>query len=1013
MQKRLHWIALASVAALAIAAYLLWPRGPCGSEYGLRLPQCPDGELRQTLRIRGQDLRRGGEGTVHITATAVYTVAKSDEQQYAGIERFDVALALVDGDGREMPVEAKDGWKAEYGERWATITLPPVTDGDYLLRARVRSKVAESSVDLPLALYAPARIHVLTDRPLYEPGNEVKFRALVVRARDLLPIDERPGMWLVRDPTGEVLLEEKAPAGAWGVVAGSFPLDAEAATGMWSVTWQSGNDQETVSFKVEPFTLPRFRVEAAAPQPYYRPGERPSLTGSVVYSSGAPVEGAVVHIDWLPTGAWPPPTSWLQGELPTRVDADRNGSFDIELPEVPADLIGQATLIARMSAVDPAGDRVEGTAQVLLSEDAIQVQAVTELGGGLVENANNRVYLRVTTADGAVLSGASIEVKPAWSPGDAGISAELDQDGVARVQLDPGPPVNVVVPAMPVRAAASSPGQLVTRTSVYEMVLQEGASLADQVAMDRWLAPLEACAKWVEGAEEVNLGVRVTEQGAVVAGVAGDTPLAECALAVVRRQRLPAGPARLYSLGFQFQAPPLPRLDVSLDAPVDGVPGELEELFARAALDARDCLPGDVDAELPWVLSWQVQAGQKKLQTSWLRVPGEVPMPARAAECISARVARQSLAEEAAGSSLGVAHFSLSSGVETDAELRPQPTIMKGYELLVSASVQGQPFGSTRLRMQPGRVPTLRVRANPVLAEPGQEVEFTVIRGPDFTGDVPDKLYLSHFGDREELKLDDKQRTVTYKLPDDAEGWYEAEVQGNRALVYVRPRDQLSVAVDADKPRYSPGATARLAIQTRVGSRGAPAAVGLFGVDQSLGQLAALPGADELGGLRPKVSMKDNAFGVLEAGALALGRIRGPYAAEATILRVGTVPLPAEIDVVIDNTADTVFDPVAELTDRFYIALAELHAQTRVWEESAPADQQMEPEIMAELWDRALDAVAARGQSVEDAFGRRMRLHRLPYDLLSLTDPRQVVVVGTRLPEDVENWTQWVEEHRP
>ena len=34
-------------------------------------------------------------------------------------------------------------------------------------------------------------------------------------------------------------------------------------------------------------------------------------------------------------------------------------------------------------------------------------------------------------------------------------------------------------------------------------------------------------------------------------------------------------------------------------------------------------------------------------------------------------------------------------------------------------------------------------------------------------------------------------------------------------------------------------------------------------------------------------------------------------------------------------------------------------------------------------------------------------------DLLSLTDPRSVIVVGTRLPEDVENWSAWVAREKP
>jgi hypothetical protein len=73
----------------------------------------------------------------------------------------------------------------------------------------------------------------------------------------------------------------------------------------------------------------------------------------------------------------------------------------------------------------------------------------------------------------------------------------------------------------------------------------------------------------------------------------------------------------------------------------------------------------------------------------------------------------------------------------------------------------------------------------------------------------------------------------------------------------------------------------------------------------------------------------------------------------------------------------------------------------------------MTPETMARLWGAALAACAARGARVDDAYGRRLRLSRLPADLLSLTDPRAVVVVATRLTEDVENWPAWVAREKP
>ncbi|MFP2913429.1 MG2 domain-containing protein, partial [Pyxidicoccus sp. 3LFB2] len=159
---------------------------------------------------------------------------------------------------------------------------------------------------------------MLTDRPLYEPGNEVRFRAVALRAKDLAPLDGRPGTWLLTDPSGEVVLEERAPAGPWGVVAGSFPLDRGAATGTWMVRWVSNGAQAMTSFTVEPFTLPRFSVEASSPRPFWRAGDTPEVEGRVVYASGAPVAGADVVLAWSVGGDWPPPEEWLNGGLPGR-----------------------------------------------------------------------------------------------------------------------------------------------------------------------------------------------------------------------------------------------------------------------------------------------------------------------------------------------------------------------------------------------------------------------------------------------------------------------------------------------------------------------------------------------------------------------------------------------------------------------------------------------------------------------------------------------------------------------
>ncbi|HEX8113182.1 MAG TPA: MG2 domain-containing protein, partial [Kofleriaceae bacterium] len=225
MNKKV-WIAITVLVWLV--ALVTWPRRceQAWFAYGIAVPACPDGELRQTAELDALELGRGVAGTVALRAFAYYTTRANLDRRAVVPHVRSIALSLTAGKlDRPLDVPA---WERDAGAWRAHIALPDVPDGDYQLHARYRTALGDGEVSVPLAVYAPARIHVITDRPLYQPGNTVRFRAVVLRARDLAPLDHRPGSWVVTDPGGEVLLEEAAPAGDWGVVAGSFPLDRAA-----------------------------------------------------------------------------------------------------------------------------------------------------------------------------------------------------------------------------------------------------------------------------------------------------------------------------------------------------------------------------------------------------------------------------------------------------------------------------------------------------------------------------------------------------------------------------------------------------------------------------------------------------------------------------------------------------------------------------------------------------------------------------------------------------------------
>ncbi|MBI1949126.1 MAG: hypothetical protein HYS27_25785 [Deltaproteobacteria bacterium] len=998
---------------------------------GTVLDQCPDGETHVGLSVDAGGLRRGQKALVAASAQALYVTKGSIDLRAAPIDATEVAWTLWRAGGK-APEQVKDGLAVDRKElprhhghaSWATLKAD-LPDGDYLLRAEAKTALGPVTLDASVPLYAPARIHVVTDRPLYEPGNTIKMRAVVLRARDLVPLDGRPGRWSVRDPSGTVVLEERAPAGDFGVVEGELPLDESAPQGSWLVRYESGGAVDEVPVTVEPFTLPRFTVSTEPLRSFYGRRDEPKVRVRVAAASGLPVRAALA-LAWRVDGGWPPPPEWTIA-LPAEARTDASGQVELTLPRIPADLMGKATVTLTVSATDETGDQEVGVGAVLLAEDAIDVAAVTDFDGGLVDGLNNRVYLRVTTAAGMPLGGASVTVKRAWDKRDKGTVVEADEDGVAALQLDPGPAVNVLVPPLPVRLPPQSPA--VERTSLSEALGDGEASLADITAIDRWNAAITPCARYANGETTVTVSLRVEPSGRVARAIgdSGDDASACVASLLAGKSVAAATSTRIFSLQYQLQ-PTLASL--SLDDIVGELPPRLRRELERAALDARTCLgPLTEGRALPRMLLWDLVDG--RLSLAFARDPqaseGGALLDAARATCVEGRLARlqgSTLPPPPPGVDVGDeseeqdpstrrngmgALRLLVSGVDIPgAPQKPQPTMMLGYELLVSARSGTEALGQTKLRLQPGAVPALRLRASKVIAAPGDEVTLEFLRGPDFTGELPKKLWLTHADQSLEADVDVDKRVAKFLLPKDREGWWEARVGGAVARVFVPAAKALQVAVASDKKTYRPGERAHLTVSTRAKDAGVKASVTLIGVDETLATLTALPGPDAMERILPKVDMQRRAFDVLDATALTLGRVRGKNAAAATVLLVSQVPSPAELDSSVSTSAQTTFDPLAPLADRFYSVLEALYAEVREFEKSAPKSEKLTPNKMLALWGQALAGAKKKGAVVTDAFGRPLSLAVLPDELVALTDPRVVVADGTRLPEDIEAWVRFV-----
>lgn len=148
------------------------------------------------------------------------------------------------------------------------------------------------------------RVAFTMDRPIYQPGSEVRFRAVLRAVENAAWV--APKIASVRaslhDPSGAERGASQLEMGAFGVVSGGFPISKEAPVGKWRVRVHFEGqifDEEVV---VSSYRRPEYDVSVDAEQRVLVPGELAKLNVAVAYFFGGPVKSA--DFEWR---AWRAP----------------------------------------------------------------------------------------------------------------------------------------------------------------------------------------------------------------------------------------------------------------------------------------------------------------------------------------------------------------------------------------------------------------------------------------------------------------------------------------------------------------------------------------------------------------------------------------------------------------------------------------------------------------------------------------------------------------------------------
>ena len=189
---------------------------------------------------------------------------------------------------------------------WAPVTAMAGTPGDKdfaLVSSEWTNGIAIWDFNLNGGWSLEAlQSHFYTDRPIYRPGQTVYWKGIVRALVDdqyQLPPDGLTAHVILRDPMGNVMLEDELSFSDIGTLDGKIELSDEALTGGYYMEIQLplGQDRITYSgtgFMVAAYRPPEFEVSLTPDQPEYRQGDTIRVTLQANYFSGGALANAPV-----------------------------------------------------------------------------------------------------------------------------------------------------------------------------------------------------------------------------------------------------------------------------------------------------------------------------------------------------------------------------------------------------------------------------------------------------------------------------------------------------------------------------------------------------------------------------------------------------------------------------------------------------------------------------------------------------------------------------------------------
>ncbi|UCG30598.1 MAG: hypothetical protein JSV53_01610 [candidate division WOR-3 bacterium] len=297
----------------------------------------------------------------------------------------------------------------------------------------IASTLGKDSYDVSIRVLSGNMTYLVTDKPVYQPGQTIHMRSLSLRRPDLHPVDDEIVLFEVEDSKGNKVYKEEMRTDDFGVAHTEFTLADEVNFGDYTIRVVLTGDKVEKTVNVKKYVLPKFKIELTTGREYYMPGEQIDGDIDAEYFFGKPVAEALVRITTYRFDVGFQQESVVEG----RTDKEGRYHFTYRLPD---HFVGQpleqgdAFIRLDVEVIDPANHSEKISAKKKIVKDIIGLAIVPE-GGFLRPNLENRVYVLATYPDGTPCF-AQVQMRV----GDLRFKARTDDYGIAEFELTPRDP---------------------------------------------------------------------------------------------------------------------------------------------------------------------------------------------------------------------------------------------------------------------------------------------------------------------------------------------------------------------------------------------------------------------------------------------------------------------------------------------------------------------------------------------------------------------------------------------